>query len=112
MNRLVTAVSLLVVAVSLHARAADGDCKLLYNPIPKYPLLVRRAYVPVSGSGTFSVTFDSSGKVTAVKALKSTNYYSLDEAAISTLRTWKSRPGRPCSILVPIKFHPESPAGF
>src|SRR6266513_2361076 len=101
MIRFFVVVSLLIIAASLHARA-DGDCKLLYDPMPKYPLAVRRAYVPVIGSGTFSVTFDSSGKVTAVKTVKSTDYNSLDDAAISTLRTWKSSPGRPCSILVPV----------
>src|SRR5436190_22876587 len=112
MIRLFMIVSLFVIAVSLHAHAADGDCKLLYNPMPKYPLAVKRAYMPVIGSGTFSVTFDSSGKVSDVKIVKSTGYYSLDDAAISTLRAWKSTPGRTCSISVPVKFHPESPAGF
>ncbi len=89
-----------------------GNCRLVYNPTPPYPLAVRRAYVPVIGSGTFSVMFDASGKVTAVKTVKSTGYYSLDDAAISSLQKWKSAPGRPCSILVPVKFHPESPGGF
>src|SRR5256885_16874081 len=109
MIRLFIAVSLFVIAVSPPACAADGGCKLLYDPMPKYPLAVRRAYVPVIGSGTFSVMFDASGKVTAVKTVKSTGYYSLDDSALSSLQKWKSAPGRPCSTLGPVKFNPESP---
>jgi TonB family protein len=115
MVRLSLVVSLLLVAGGSFARDADrtaGACRLIYNPTPAYPLAVRRAYVPVIGSGTFSVMFDSSGKVATVKIIKSTGYPSLDDAAMSTLRTWKSAPGRPCSMVVPVKFNPGSSGGF
>ncbi len=89
-----------------------GDCKLIYSPTPQYPAALRRAYFPIQGKGTFSVSFDASGKVKEVKMVRSTGDYDLDEAAISTLRRWKSAPGRTCTVLVPVKFHPGHTTGF
>lgn len=83
-----------------------GPCKLLYNPMPPYPTAVRHAYMPVVGSGTFSVSFNSSGKVAEVKMIRSTGFDSLNDAAMSALRKWKNEPGQACTMVVPVTFHP------
>jgi periplasmic protein TonB len=89
-----------------------GDCKLVYYPKPPYPVALRRAYFPIQGEGTFSVVFGFDGKVSGVKVARSTGNDALDDAAIATLRHWKSAPGRSCSVSVPVKFHPGAGAGF
>lgn len=94
------------------AESIMGGCNLVYHPMPGYPVLVRRAYLPIVGWGTYSVSFDASGNATAAKTIRSARSDALDDAATSTLRTWKSQPGRPCTAWVRIKFDPESPGGF
>lgn len=115
MVRLLAVVGLVAFGAVALAEPPDrptGDCKLIYNPTPPYPVALRRAYFPIRGQGTFSVSFDASGKVKEVKAIRSTGDYDLDKAAVSTLRRWKSAPGRTCTVLVPVKFHPGHTTGF
>jgi TonB family protein len=77
--------------------------RLVYAPPPAFP---RDAHVRpgVAWSGRFSLSFDPRGNVTKVQIVQSTGNEALDRAAISTLRQWKSAPGREWAATVPVTF--------
>ena len=78
--------------------------KLIYAPVPRYPVNVKQLGGGVQGSGSFRVLFDATGHAVAVQTLRSTGNSSLDEAAVSALHEWRSEPGREWSLVVPITF--------
>jgi len=78
--------------------------KLIYAPVPRYPVNAKQLGGGVQGSGSFRVLFDATGHAVAVETLRSTGNSSLDEAAVSALHEWRSEPGREWSLVVPITF--------
>jgi TonB family protein len=76
--------------------------RLVYAPAPSFPPEVSGS--GVSGSGRFRLTFDGKGNVTNVQAIQSTGNKFFDQAAINTLRQWKSAPGREGAVTVPVTF--------
>jgi len=76
--------------------------RLVYAPAPSFPPEVSGSRV--SGSGQFRLTFDGKGNVTNVQAVQSTGNKFFDQAAINTLRQWKSAPGREGAVTVPVTF--------
>jgi len=76
--------------------------RLVYAPAPSFPPEVSGSRV--SGSGQFRLTFDGKGNVTNVQAIQSTGNKFFDQAAINTLRQWKSAPGREGAVTVPVTF--------
>ena len=78
--------------------------KLIYAPVPRYPVNAKQLGGGVQGSGSFRVLFDATGHAVAVQTLRSTGNSSLDEAAVSALHEWRSEPGREWSLVVPITF--------
>jgi TonB family protein len=59
-----------------------------------------------SGTGTFRVKVDASGRVTHVAVVKTTGHRVLDEALISGVRGWRARPGKPREIDFPLTVLP------
>jgi TonB family protein len=76
--------------------------RLVYTPAPSFPPEVSRA--GVSGSGRFRLTFDAKGNVTNVQTVQSTGNKFFDQAAINTMRQWKSAPGGEGAVTVPVTF--------
>jgi len=76
--------------------------RLVYAPTPSFPPEVSRS--GVSGSGRFRLTFDAGGNVTNVQTVQSTGNKFFDQAAINTMRQWKSAPGRQGAMTVPVTF--------
>ena len=76
--------------------------RLVYAPAPAFPPEVSRS--GVSGSGRFRLSFDAGGKVTNIQIIQSTGNQLFDQAAINTLRQWKSSPGREWVATVPVTF--------
>ena len=62
------------------------------QPKPKYPSAARRA--GQQGTVTLSFTIGSSGAVISARIAKSSGYVLLDNAALSTIRTWQFKPAR------------------
>jgi TonB family protein len=77
--------------------------RLVYAPAPAFPSEVH-SRPGASWSGRFSLSFDLRGNVTRVQIVQSTGDERLDRAAISTLRQWKSAPGREWGATVPVTF--------
>jgi TonB family protein len=77
--------------------------RLVYAPAPAFPQEVD-SRPGASWSGRFSLSFDSRGNVTRVQIVQSTGNERLDRAAISTLRQWKSAPGREWVATIPVTF--------
>ncbi len=89
--------------------AGNGKASYLDNPEPPYPESARDAQI--EGRVDLMVSVNESGGVTAVHLVKSSGDLSLDQSALSTVRTrWKFRPahtaGIPVSsqVLIPITF--------
>src|SRR5205085_1529970 len=78
--------------------------KLIYAPVPRYPVNAKQLGEGVQGSGSLRVLFDATGHAVAVQTLRSTGNSSLDEAAVSALHELRSEPGREWSLVVPITF--------
>jgi TonB family protein len=76
--------------------------RLVYAPAPAFPPAVSQP--GVSGTGRFRLTFDPNGNVTNVQVVKSTGNPSFDQAAIKTLRQWKSAPSQGWQATVPVTF--------
>jgi TonB family protein len=76
--------------------------RLVYAPAPAFPPGMSQP--GVSGTGRFRLTFDSSGNVTNVQVVKSTGNAYFDQAAIKTLRQWKSAPSQGWAVTVPVTF--------
>jgi periplasmic protein TonB len=76
--------------------------RLVYAPAPAFPPEISRP--GASGSGRFRLSFDAMGKVTNIQIVQSTGNQLFDQAAINTLRQWKSAPGREGVVTVPVTF--------
>ena len=80
--------------------------KLVFAPSPQYPPEIRHSRLPVRGSGSFRIVFDSQGHASSVQTVRSTSNPLLDEAALSALQNWRAQPGQSWSLVVPITFQP------
>jgi TonB family protein len=76
--------------------------RIVYAPAPAFPPGVSQS--GVSGAGRFRLTFDPNGNVTNVQVAKSTGNPYFDQAAIKTLRQWKSAPSQGWQATVPVTF--------
>jgi TonB family protein len=82
---------------------AETKALAVYTPRPNYPYEARRARL--LGSGVAILTTDpTTGNVTNVEMAASTGVPSLDDAAISTFRQWRFKPGRVLKVRIPITF--------
>jgi TonB family protein len=75
----------------------------LYGPKPPYPYEARARHI--TGSGVIVVTVDpNTGRVTSASVAQSIGSPILDNAAVSTFREWKFRPGTVSKVRIPITF--------
>jgi len=81
--------------------ASTRKHRLTYAPAPAFP---PNAQPGLSGTGRFRLTFDAEGNVTNVQVIQSTGNQLLDQAAIQTLRQWRSAPSQGWATTVPITF--------
>jgi len=81
---------------------ATARPRLIYAPAPSFP---PGASLPgQSGTGRFRLTFDAAGNVTNIQIVTSTGNPYFDQAAIKTLRQWKSAPSQGWEATVPVTF--------
>ena len=76
--------------------------RLLYAPAPSFP--PGQSLPGQSGTGRFRLTFDAAGNVTNIQIVSSTGNPYFDQAAIKTLRQWKSAPSQGWQVTVPVTF--------
>jgi len=76
--------------------------RLLYAPAPSFP--PGQSLPGQSGTGRFRLTFDAPGNVTNIQIVTSTGNPYFDQAAIKTLRQWKSAPSQGWQATVPVTF--------
>lgn len=76
--------------------------RLLYAPAPSFP--PGQSLRGQSGTGRFRLTFDAQGNVTDIRVVSSTGNPYFDQAAIKTLRQWKSAPSQGWQATVPVTF--------
>ena len=76
--------------------------RLIYAPAPSFPPGVSRP--GISGTGRFRLTFDAKGNVKNVQVVQSTGNPYFDQAAIKTLRQWRSAPSQGWQATVPVTF--------
>jgi TonB family protein len=76
--------------------------RMLYAPAPSFP--PGQSLPGQSGTGRFRLTFDPQGNVTNIQLVTSTGNPSFDQAAIKTLRQWKSAPSQGWQATVPVTF--------
>jgi TonB family protein len=76
--------------------------RIVYAPAPAFPPGISQA--GVSGTGRFRLSFDPNGNVTNIQVIKSTGNPYFDQAAIKTLRQWKSAPSQGWQATVPVTF--------
>jgi len=73
------------------------------SPRPPYPYEARAKRI--TGSGVIVATVDAaSGSVTDASVAQSTGSSILDDAAVSTFRRWRFRPGSVSKVRIPITF--------
>src|SRR6516164_6430090 len=73
------------------------------SPRPPYPYEARAKRI--TGSGVIVATVDpGSGSVTDASVASSTGSSILDDAAVSTFRRWRFRPGTVSKVRIPITF--------
>jgi periplasmic protein TonB len=73
------------------------------SPRPPYPYEARSKRI--TGSGVITATVDpASGSVTDASVTQSTGNPILDDAAVSTFRRWRFRPGSVSKVRIPITF--------
>jgi len=77
--------------------------RLVYAPAPAFPSEIR-SRPGAMWSGRFRLNFNARGNVTSVQVIQSTGNSVLDQSALSTLRQWKSAPGREWEATVPVTF--------
>jgi TonB family protein len=74
-----------------------------YAPRPEYPQEARSRRI--EGSGVCLVTVDpASGSVTNASMAQSTGSPLLDKSVLSTVRTWKFKPGAVSKVRIPVEF--------
>ena len=76
--------------------------QLIYAPAPSFP--PGQSLPGQSGTGRFLLTFDARGTVTNVQIVTSTGNPYFDQAAVKTLRQWKSAPSEGWQATVPVTF--------
>jgi TonB family protein len=76
--------------------------RLLYAPAPSFP--PGQSLPGQSGTGRFRLTFDPQGNVTNIQIVTSTGNPYFDQAALKTLRQWKSAPSQGWQATVPVTF--------
>ena len=76
--------------------------RMLYAPAPSFP--PGQSLPGQSGTGRFRLTFDAQGNVTNVQIVTSTGNPYFDQAAMKTLRQWKSAPSNGWQATVPVTF--------
>jgi TonB family protein len=76
--------------------------QIVYAPAPSFPPGMSQP--GATGTGRFRLTFDPNGNVTNAQVVKSTGNPYFDQAAIKTLRQWKSAPSRGWDVTVPVTF--------
>ena len=76
--------------------------RLLYAPAPSFP--PGQSLPGQSGTGRFRLSFDPQGNVTNIQIVSSTGNQYFDQAAIKTLRQWKSAPSQGWQATVPVTF--------
>ncbi len=76
--------------------------RLVYAPAPAFPPGISQP--GLSGTGRFRLAFDANGNVTNVQVVKSTGNPYFDQAAIKTLRQWRSAPSQGWAVTVPVTF--------
>jgi TonB family protein len=76
--------------------------RILYAPAPSFP--PGQSLPGQSGTGRFRLTFDPQGNVTNIQVVSSTGNGYFDQAAIKTLRQWKSAPSQGWQATVPVTF--------
>lgn len=76
--------------------------RLLYAPAPSFP--PGQSIPGQSGTGRFRLTFDPQGNVSDIRIVTSTGNPYFDQAAIKTLRQWKSAPSQGWQATVPVTF--------
>ena len=76
--------------------------RLLYAPAPSFP--PGQSLPGQSGTGRFRLTFDPQGNVTDIRIVTSTGNPYFDQAAVKTLRQWKSAPSQGWEATVPVTF--------
>jgi TonB family protein len=76
--------------------------RLLHAPAPSFP--PGQSLPGQSGTGRFRLTFDSQGNVTDIRIVTSTANPYFDQAAMKTLRQWKSAPSQGWQLTVPVTF--------
>jgi TonB family protein len=76
--------------------------RLLYAPAPSFP--PGQSLPGQSGTGRFRLTFDGQGNVTDIRIVASTGNPYFDQAAVKTLRQWKSAPSQGWQATVPVTF--------
>jgi TonB family protein len=76
--------------------------RLLYAPAPSFP--PGQSLPGQTGTGRFRLTFDPQGNVTDIRIVTSTGNPYFDQAAIRTLRQWKSAPSQGWQATVPVTF--------
>ena len=90
------------VAAATATPHATPKPRLLYAPAPSFP--PGQSLPGQSGSGRFRLTFDPQGNVTDIRILASTGNPYFDQAAVKTLRQWKSAPSQGWQATVPVTF--------
>ena len=76
--------------------------RLLFAPAPSFP--PGQSLPGQAGTGRFRLTFDAQGNVTDIRIVASTGNPYFDQAAIKTLRQWKSAPSQGWQATVPVTF--------
>ena len=76
--------------------------RLIYAPAPSFP--PGQSVAGQSGTGRFRLTFNAAGNVTNVQVVASTGNPYFDQAAVKTLRQWRSAPGEGWQATVPVTF--------
>jgi TonB family protein len=75
----------------------------IYAPRPPYPQEARSHRI--SGSGVCVASVDpATGSVTKVSITQSTGSQLLDKSVLSTVRTWKFKPGTVSTVSIPVEF--------
>lgn len=82
---------------------AQAKALAIAAPRPPYPYEARSKRI--TGSGVITATVDpASGNVTDASVTQSTGSPILDDAAASTFRRWRFRPGSVSKVRIPITF--------
>jgi TonB family protein len=74
----------------------------LESPTTPYPKEAREA--KTTGSGLYELRINQAGAVTEVVIVKSSRSAVLDNAAKTTFRKWRFKPGRIASVRIPVAW--------